>query len=130
MFISFLKFLMRWTQRIILTAGLIALGVWLFYIGREHRIFLDNRAFENHQSLAQVNVSINGGEVVELMSRERGILKVVGAEFELKAEIFDIDGKIINTIEKIIKPAFSRDIMINLPTLAAGAENYILPAPK
>ena len=78
MFISFLKFLMRWTQRIILTAGLIALGVWLFYIGREHRIFLDNRAFENHQSLAQVNVSINGGEVVELMSRERGILKVVG----------------------------------------------------
>ncbi len=130
MFIRFLKFLMRWTQRIILITGLAALGVWLFYIGREHQIFLDNKSFEDYRPLEQVNVKINGGEVVELLPRERAVVKTVGAEFEFEAEIFGTDGKIIRTLGKIIKPAFSRDIMINLPALASGSDNYILPAPR
>ena len=134
--IAFLKFLMRWVQRLIVLAALIALGIWLFYIGREHQVFLDNKTLGEFKALEQVNVSVNNGEVSELMTRERDVRKVVGSKFEIKAEIFDEDGEISKTIVKEIeidnlcKFQFSRDIMINLPALAAEAENFIVPAPK
>lgn len=130
MFIAFLKFLMRWFQRLVVLAGLIALGFWLFYIGREHQIFLDNRPYGEYKALEQVNVSVNGGKTLELMVRDRDLQKVVGPEFNLKAEIFDDNGEIINTITKIIRPECSKDIMINLPALAAGDEGFILPSPR
>ena len=130
MFVAFLKFLMRWFQRLVLVAALIALGVWLFYIGREHQIFLDNKTFGDFKALEQVNVSINNGETVELMPRERDMKKVVGSKFEIKAEVFDDKGEISNTITKTINLCFSRDIMINLPAFAGGAENFIVPSPK
>ena len=134
--IAFLKFLMRWVQRLIVLAALIALGIWLFYIGREHQVFLDNKTLGEFKALEQVNVSVNNGEVSELMTRERDVRKVVGPKFEIKAEVFDEDGEISKTIVKEIeidnlcKFQFSRDIMINLPALAAEAENFIVPAPR
>ena len=131
MFIAFLKFIMRWTQRLILLAALVALGFWLFYIGREHQIFLDNKNFGEYKALEQVNVSIDGGEAAELLPRDRDMRKVVGPEFRLKAEIFDDKGEITNTIERGIKICFmSKDIMINLPVLAASDDNFIVAAPK
>lgn len=130
MFVAFLKFLMRWFQRLVVLAALIALGVWLFYIGREHQIFLDNKTLGDFKALEQVNVSINGGEISELMPRERDVRKVVGPEFEVKAEIFNENGEIINRIAKKVKVNFSKDIMINLPAFAAGDENFIVPAPR
>ena len=136
MFVAFLKFLMRWFQRIVVLAALIALGVWLFYIGREHQIFLDNKTLGEFKALEQVNVSVNNSEVSELMTRERDVKKIVGPKFEIKAEIFNEDGDIIKTISKEIeidnlcKFQFSKDIMINLPALAGGSENFIVPAPK
>ena len=139
MFVAFLKFLMRWFQRLVVLAALIALGIWLFYIGREHQIFLDNKTLGDFKVLEQVNVSLNGGEVSELMFRERDVKKVVGPKFEIKAEIFDENGEISKTITKEIeidnlcKFQFSKDIMINLPAFAAdptNTENFIVPAPK
>ena len=128
--IAFFRFLMRWLQRIIVLAGLCALGFWMFYIGREHQIFLDNKTLGEYKALEQVNVSINGEKPVELMSRERDMRKAVGPKFELRAEIFDEDGNITNTITKTIVVKCSKDIMINLPALAGGAEEFIVPAPR
>ena len=131
MFIAFLKFLMRWTQRLILLAALIALGIWLFIIGREHQIFLDNKTLNNHKAFEQVNISINDSEPVELMERERGMKKTVGPEFKIKAEIFNEDGEILRTVDGVIRICLSKDIMINLPAFAASDdENFILPAPR
>lgn len=128
--ISFFRFLMRLYQRLLLLTGLCALGMYLFYIGREHQIFLDNKTLGEYKALEQVNVSINGDETVELMTRERGVKKAVGPEFELRAEIFDENGEIVNTITKTIAVNCSKDIMINLPALAGGSENFIVPAPR
>ena len=130
MFIAFLKFLMRWFQRLVVLAGLIALGVWLFFIGREHNIYLDNRPLSGYKSLEQVKVSIDGGKVSELMPRERDVRKVVGMKFEVKAEVLDDNSEVSDTIIKTIYPKCSKDIMINLPALAAGDERFIIPAPR
>ncbi len=128
--LSFFRFLMRWYQRLIVIAGLVALGFWLFYIGREHQIFLDNKAVNDIKPLEQVNVSINGGEVAELMPRDRDMRKVVGPEFELKAEILDADGGTVNTITRKIIIGCSKDIMISLPILAGGSEDFVMPSPR
>ncbi len=128
--LRFFRFLMRWYQRIIVVAGLIALGFWLFYVGREHQIFLDNKALNDYKPLEQVNVSINGGEPEELMARDRGMKKSVGPEFELKAEILDEKGEVVNTITRTVKIGCSKDIMISLPMLAGGAEDFVLPSPR
>lgn len=130
MFIAFLKFLMRWFQRLVILAALIALGFWLFFIGREHNIYLDNRTMGEHKALEQVNVSVNNGKVSELLPRDRDVRKIVGIEFTVKAEVFDDKGEIINTITKTIYPKCSKDIMINLPAMAAGDEGFIVPAPR
>lgn len=130
MFVAFLNFLMRWVQRLIVLAALIALGIWLFFIGREHQVYLDNRPFGEFRALEQVNVRVNDGDVIELMTRERDMRKVVGTKFELKAEVFDEDGEIVNTITRTIEPKCSKDIMISLPALAGGSEEFMLPAPR
>ena len=128
--IGLFRFVMRWLQRIIVFIGLCLLGVWLFYSGREHQIFLDNKTLGDYKALEQVNVSINGERPVELMSRERDVRKAVGPKFELKAEVFDEDGNIADTFTRTITLDFSKDIMINLPALAGGAEEFIVPAPR
>lgn len=128
--LSFFRFLMRWYQRLIVVAGLIALGFWLFYIGREHKIFLDNKAVNDFQPLEQVNVIINGGEPAELTPRDRDMRKVVGPEFELKAEILDEKGEITNTITRKVFVGCSKDIMISLPVLAGGAEDFVMTSPR
>ena len=128
--LSFFRFLMRWYQRLIVVAGLIALGFWLFYIGREHRIFLDNKTVNGYNALEQVNVSLNGGEIAELTPRDRDMRKVVGPEFELKAEILDGDGETVSTITRKIVIGCSKDIMISLPILAGGSEDFVMPAPR
>ena len=130
MFVKFLKFLMRWFQRLILIAGLIILGIWLFFIGREHNIYLDNKSFGEYKAFEQVNVKINDGEEAELLPRDRDVRKAVGTKFKIYAEVFDEDGESVKTITKEIHVDFSRDIMINLPSLAGGAENFIVPAPR
>ena len=128
--VRFFRFLMRWYQRIIVVCGLVALGFWLFYVGREHQIFLDNKAVNDYKPLEQVNVSINGGEVAELMPRDRDMRKVVGPEFEIKAEILDDKGEIVNTITRTVIVGCSKDIMISLPILAGGAEDFVIPSPR
>ena len=132
MFVAFLKFIMRWTQRLILIAALIALGGWLFYIGREHQVFLDNRTLDGYKALEQVNVSIDGGEVSELMTRERDVKKVVGPKFSVRAEVFDRNGDIVQTIEREVKLCImSKDIMINLPVFVSSSdESFLVPAPR
>ena len=128
--LSFFRFLMRWYQRIIVLAGLAALGFWLFYIGREHQIFLDNKAVNDYKPLELVRVSINGGEAAELMPGDRDMRKTVGPDFELKAEILNDDEEVINTITKKLKIGCSKDIMISLPVLAVGSEDFLMPSPR
>ena len=78
-----------------------------------------------------VNVSINNVEVSELSPRERDVKKIIGPKFTIKAEIFNDNGTLSKTVEREIKLCFlSKDIMINLPTLASENENFILAAPK
>lgn len=128
--IRFFRFLFSWYQRLIVIAGLCALGLWMFWIGREHQVYLDNKTLGEFSALEQVNVRLNEGEAAELMARERDMRKVVGPKFELQAEVFDADGEVLNRITRTISLGCSKDVMISLPVLAGGAEGFMLPVPR
>ena len=126
---------MRVLQRTIVLAALLALGVALFYVGREHQIFLDNKTIEadgkTFRAMEQVNVSVNGGNPVELLARDRDVVKAVGPSFSLRVEVLDsMGGDVERTIELKMTPGFGKDMMLSLPLLAAGREDFLLPPPE
>ncbi|MBR1672866.1 MAG: hypothetical protein IJ702_08060 [Fretibacterium sp.] len=136
-----MKTIMRFLQRTALLALLLALGTWLFYIGREHQIFLDNKSIErdgkNFRALEQVNVSVKSkshgdawGEPIELLARDRDVVVTVGPKFSLKAEILDsMGGDVERVIEITLEPGFQKDLMLSLPLLNAARGDFILPSP-
>ncbi|MBQ9565078.1 MAG: hypothetical protein IJU98_05770 [Synergistaceae bacterium] len=129
-----MKTFMRILERTLVLALLIALGTWLFYIGREHQVFLDNKSIErdgkNFRALEQVNVSVNGGTPVELLARDRDVAVTVGPKFSLRVEILDsMGGDVERVVELSLEPGFDKDLMVSLPLLAALRADFILPPP-
>ena len=125
---------MRILQRAAVVLLIIALGTWLFYIGREHQIFLDNKSItrddKNFKAFEQVNVSVNDGAKIELLARDRDMAKAVGPAFMLRVEILDsLGGDVAKVIEVQVRPEFNRDMLFNITLLSAGRSDFILPAP-
>ena len=67
---------------------------------------------------------------MELLKRDRDVVKVVGPSFSLKVEVLDsMGGSVEQTLERTLTPGFGKDLMISIPLLAAGREDFILPPP-
>lgn len=122
---------MRFLQRALALILLVALGVWLFYVGREHQVLLDNKAIElegtTFKALQEVRVSVNGAEPVELYPRDRDMVKVVGPAFSLRVEIED-PGSDVELVEREVRVGFGKDLMLSFPLMAASRD-FILPPP-
>ena len=130
---------MRALQRITALCLIAALSTWLFYIGREHQVFLDNKTIEvegqSFRALKFVRITVEPNSAknaspIELMPRDRDLVKVVGPSFHLKVEVMDEFGEEVErVIEKDLTPGFSKDMMLSMPLLAADRDDYILPPP-
>ncbi|MDR1731813.1 MAG: hypothetical protein LBR61_06915 [Synergistaceae bacterium] len=125
---------MRHLLRLLLLVLIVALAVWLVYIGREHQVFLDNKTIEvdgqTFRALGLVRISVNGGEPLELMPRDRDLALAVGPAFTVRVEILDEDSEEVErTIDKTLSPGFSKDMMLSMPLLAADREDWIRPSP-
>jgi hypothetical protein len=126
--------MMRTLQRVVALCFIIAFSTFLFYVGREHQIFIDNKTIElensSFRALKFIRVSVNDGTPIELMARDRDLMKVVGPSFRFKLEVLDEYGEEVeNIIEKDLRLDFTKDIMLSMPIMAAGREDYILPPP-
>ena len=125
---------MRTFQRITALCFIVAFSVFLFYIGREHQIFIDNKTIElegrSFRALKFVNVSVNDASPIELQARERDLVKVVGPTFRFKVEVMDEYGEEIEkVIEKELKLGFAKDVMLSIPLMASDRDDWILPPP-
>ena len=124
---------MRTLQRIAALCVIAALSTWLFYTGREHQVFLDNRTIEvegqSFRALQFVRITVDDASV-ELMPRDRDLVKVKGPSYRLKVEVMDQFGEEVErVIEKDMTPGFSQNMMLSMPLLAADRNDYILPPP-
>jgi hypothetical protein len=119
--------------RLALILFLIAFGALLFYIGKEHQVFLDDKAItldgKTYPAIENLKVSVNGGEALEFVADDRDVTVSDGPFLSVKVEITDADGKVLRTIERSARLRFQRSVMVSLPALAGGAPNFLIPPP-
>lgn len=97
----------------------ILLGVWMFFIGKQHTILLDNNKVGDVRALEEVSVSVDGGPAIELYSRMRDQAVVTGQSHTLNV-VFTGDDGTEYTFEKKIKLPIDENMMIlYLPVLVA-----------
>jgi hypothetical protein len=125
---------MRTLLRIAALCIVTFLSVLLFYFGREHQIFIDNRTIEiegrSYRAPQLVRVTINDGASIELMPRQRDLAKIIGPSFRFKVEVMDGAGEQVEKlIERELTPGFSKDIMLSIPLLAHDRDDFVLPPP-
>ena len=125
---------MRTLQRIAALCLVAVLSALLFYFGREHQIFLDNRTIEvgeeNFRALKLVRVTVNDAAPVELMPRDRDLVKVVGPSFRFRVEVMDEFGEEVEKVmERELRLGFTKDVMLSMPLMASDRDDWILPPP-
>ena len=112
---------------------LVGLGVLLFFLGKEHQVFLDNKALtlggKEIPALESVRVTVDGGEPLEFAADDRDVAQTRGLRANLKLEILDGNGNVTKTVERSVSFSFEDRVMLSLPVLVQGGEGYRLPPP-
>lgn len=126
--------------RIIAVLALIALGAAMFFIGRGHSIYFDNKTLEyegeTYKAFYRVTVYNEKGEKLsKLAARERGSDEKMGSDYKMTLEIIENKGDEPKTVVCDLKLPMGIDgVIVNLPGYLAGLpeEAYIsefIPAP-
>lgn len=119
--------------RTVLVLLLVGLGVVLFALGKEHQVFLDNKAAAvggaQIPALEAVRVTVDGGEPLEFAADDRDVVQTRGLRAQVKLEILDGNGNVTKTVERSVSFSFEDRVMLSLPVLVQGGEGYRLPPP-
>lgn len=119
--------------RTVLVLLLVGLGVVLFALGKEHQVFLDNKALAvggaEVPALEAVRVTVDGGEPLEFAADDRDVAQTRGLRANLKLEVLDGNGNVTKTVERSVSFSFEDRVMLSLPVLVQGGEGYRLPPP-
>ena len=119
--------------RTVLVLLLVGLGVVLFALGKEHQVFLDNKALAvggaEVPALESVRVTVDGGEPLEFAADDRDVVQTRGLRAQVKLEVLDGNGNVTKTVERSVSFSFEDRVMLSLPVLAQGGEGYRLPSP-
>ena len=119
--------------RTVLVLLLVGLGVVLFALGKEHQVFLDNKALAvggaEIPALEAVRVTVDGGEPLEFAADDRDVVQTRGLRAQVKLEILDGNGNVTKTVERSVSFSFEDRVMLSLPVLVQGGEGYRLPPP-
>ena len=119
--------------RTVLVLLLVGLGVVLFALGKEHQVFLDNKALAvggaEVPALEAVRVTVDGGEPLEFAADDRDVVQTRGLRAQVKLEILDGNGNVTKTVERSVSFSFEDRVMLSLPVLVQGGEGYRLPPP-
>lgn len=126
----------RLVIRLILFSLLIVLAFLLYYFGKEHEIFLDNKTVDingkTYEAVKYSRVTVNGDEKgsIELSAEDRDLVKVSGPKHTIKVEIVDEDTeKVIKTEERVFNFGRTSSLMISVPAIAEKAADVYLPLP-
>lgn len=108
--------------RIAFVLLLILLGVWMFFIGKQHTLLLDNMTVGDYRALDLVYVSVDGGDELELTRRMRDQAIVTSQSHRVSITYTDSSWNEV-TIEKKIKFPLNENMMLlSIPTLIANPD--------
>lgn len=122
----------RLIQRVCVLLGLLAVSVYLFYVGKGHVLLLDTNMItidgKESRSYSSATVSVNGKELSSSMGRaERSMVSVSGPNHTITiVDDADTDRRVEKTFTI---PTFMRMAVISIPAIlgGAGAEHWIAP---
>ena len=111
--------------RIITVVFFVALAVLMYFLGRGHTVYLDNKKLEyngkTYDTPYKVVVLVDGEQVAKLYDRERGSATCIGQKFTVTLEITEKKGGSETTQTYTIPLPKNMDgIIINLPAYLAG----------
>lgn len=126
----------RLVIRIALVVLLVLLCFGLYYIGKEHDVYVDNKTVtidgREYQEIEYLALVVNGDEKdsVEYFAGDRDVLKLQGPNHTLKIIVMDEDTEeVIKTVERKLSLGTIPAIMVSMPAIAEEAENIELPLP-
>ncbi len=111
--------------RLAFIAALIGIGVLMYFLGRGHAVYIDNKKLEyngeTYDTPYKVEVYVGGERIAKLYDKERGSSTCIGANFKMELVITQEKGGNEVTAVASIKLPYSMDgIIVNLPGLLAG----------
>lgn len=122
--------------RIGLFIALVGFGFFLFNIGMEHEVLLDNKTVtvdgKTMEEIPYARLTINGNadEPFEFEAGDRDIAKLVGRNHSIKLEILKDDQEtVIKTVERALPLGTTQFLMISLPAILAEAGDITIPLP-
>lgn len=126
----------RLVIRVALVVLLVLLCFGLYYIGKEHDVYVDNKTVtidgREYQEIEYLALVVNGDEKdsVEYFAGDRDVLKLQGPNHTLKIIVMDEDTEeVIKTVERKLSLGTIPAIMVSMPAIAEEAENIELPLP-
>lgn len=124
----------RLVIRIVLLALLLALCAFLFYIGKEHDVMLDNKTVtisgQEYKEIPYMTVIVDGDEEreMEFSAGDRDALKLQGPKHSMVIKVIDEQSeKVLKTIEYKMNLGTISSIMLSLPAIVDGAKDVALP---
>ncbi|MCK4259069.1 MAG: hypothetical protein KAX49_08830 [Halanaerobiales bacterium] len=117
--------------RISLVVLLIIFGVFLYSIGKEHKIYVDNKDFTiadiTYSATTTYRVWIDGDEVGDVKKGKRKVAKIPGLGHKVVVE--EIDGKELTgkkyEMKFRLKPSEVK-VTINIPAMINEAKEWII----
>ena len=113
--------------RIITVVFFVALAVLMYFLGRGHTVYIDNKKLEyngeTYDTPYKVCVYVGDERVAKLYDKERGMATWIGQNFEMTLEITQEKGGDETTETYQITLPYNMDgIVINLPGFLAGLD--------
>lgn len=126
----------RLVIRIALVVLLVLLCFGLYYIGKEHDVYVDNKTVtidgKEYQEIDYLALVVDGDEKnsVEYFAGDRDVMKLRGPNHTIKIIVMDEDTEeVIKTVERKLSLGTIPALMVSMPAIAEEAENVELPLP-
>lgn len=116
-----MKKIRNWILLIIVVIGI---SVALFVTGRLHNIYIENKSKDGYLPVKGVTYSLNGEKAKKIRENKRGMVEGKGRTHELTVKYKDENGD-KKEIKKELKLGITEDVIINLPILINGGDNWI-----
>ena len=111
--------------RIAAVVFFVALAVLMYFLGRGHTVYIDNKKLEyngtTYDTPYKVEVYVGGERIAKLYDKERGASTCIGANFSMELVVTQEKGGSEESYTYSIKLPYDKDgLIINIPGLMAG----------
>lgn len=109
--------------RIAAIVVVILIGVWMFFIGKQHTILIDNNKTGDIKALDEVYVQIDKQPEMVLYSRMRDQFVVTGQSHTLKITYVDENWNEVTIEKKLDIPLGENMMLLSIPYLVANQDS-------